>query len=189
MSAPRGGSGGSTLGPLAIGTIVLAVIVLALTGLTRACSFSPTSPAVDRGTVQRIDVAQVSRDAARAVPFAVRAPAMPADWIPQSSDVRPVGAGRAFRVGWLTPENGFLRLVQSNADEAALVVSEEGTPQALGPVAAGGRTWTTYRGARGEALWVTDVDGVRWLLTGDGSPARFVQMATTTAGAPVVPRG
>ncbi|MCD2194266.1 DUF4245 domain-containing protein [Actinomycetospora endophytica] len=189
MSAPRGGSGGSTLGPLAIGTIVLAVIVLALTGLTRACSFSPTSPSVDRGSVQHIDVAQAARDAARSVPFAVRAPALPADWIPQSSDVRPVGAGRAFRLGWVTPESGFVRLVQSNADEAALVASEEGAPQALGPVSAGGRTWTTYRGVRGEALWVTDVDGVRWLLTGDGSPARFVQVATTTAGAPVVPHG
>lgn len=186
MSAPRGGS---TLGPLAIGTIVLAVIVLALTGLTRACSFSPTTPGVDRGSVQHIDVAQSARDAARSVPFAVRAPAMPADWIPQSADVRPVGAGHAFRLGWLTPENGFLRLVQSDADDAGLVVSEGGGPQALGPVSAGGRTWTTYRGARGEALWVTDVDGVRWLLTGDGTPARFVQLATTALGSPVVPRG
>jgi hypothetical protein len=174
---------------LAIGTIVLAVIVLALTGLTRACSFSPTTPAVDRGSVQRVDVAQVSRDAARSLPFAVRAPAMPADWIPQSSDVRPVGATRAFRLGWVTPENGFLRLVQSDAPEAALVASEEGAPQALGPVSAGGRTWTTYRGARGEALWVTEMDGVRWLVTGDGTPARFVQLATTALGSPVVPRG
>jgi hypothetical protein len=185
VSAPRGGS---TLGPLAIGMIVLAVIVLALTGLTRACSFSPTTPDLDRGTVQRVDVAEVSQDAARSVPFAVRAPAMPADWIPQSSDVRPIGTARAFRLGWVTPENGFLRLVQSDAPEEALVPSEQGGPQALGPVSAGGRTWTTYRGARGEALWVTDVDGVRWLVTGDGTPARFVQLTTTALGSPVVPR-
>ncbi|HEY2222295.1 DUF4245 domain-containing protein [Actinomycetospora sp.] len=186
MSAPRGGS---TLGPLAIGTIVLAVIVLALTGLTRACSFSPTTPAVDRGSVHRIDVAEISRDAAGSLPFAVRAPAMPADWIPQSSDVRPVGTARAFRIGWLTPENGFVRLVQSDAPEAALVASEQGAPQASGPVSAGGRPWTTYRGLRGEAVWVTDVDGERWLMTGDGTPARFVQLATTALGSPVVPRG
>jgi hypothetical protein len=186
VSAPRGGS---NIGPLAIGTIVLAVIVLALTGLTRACSFSPTAPGVDRGSIQRVDVAQVSRDAARAVPFAIRAPAMPADWIPQSSDIRPLGTTRAFRLGWVTPENGFARLVQSDAPEDALVQSEDGAPPALGPVSAGGRTWTTYRGLRGEAVWVTDVDGVRWLITGDATAARFTQLATTALGAPVVPRG
>jgi hypothetical protein len=177
------------VGPLAIGTIVLAVIVLALTGLTRACSFSPTAPTVDRGSVQRIDVPQAAREAAGAVPFAVRAPAMPADWIAQSSDVRPVGDSRAFRLGWVTPDNAFLRLVQSDAPEDALVTSEQGTLPALGPVAAGGRTWTTYRGVRGEGLWVTDVDGVRWVVTGDATPARFTQLATTTSGSPVVPRG
>ncbi len=188
MSAPRGGSGRG-VGPLAIGTIVLAVIVLALTGLTRACSFSPTAPTVDRGAVQRIDVAQSAREASVAVPFALRAPAMPADWIAQSSDVRPVGGTRAFRLGWVTPDNAFVRLVQSDAPEDALVTSEQGAPPALGPVEVGGRTWTTYRGVRGEALWVTDVDGVRWVVTGDASPARFTQLATTALGSPVVPRG
>ena len=177
------------MGPLAIATIVLAVVVLALTGLTRACSFSPTAPTVDRGAVQRIDVAQVTRDATAAVPFALRAPAMPADWIPQSSDVRPVGGTRAFRLGWVTPENAFVRLVQSDAPEDALVASEQGTPPALGPVAVGGRTWTTYRGVRGEPLWVTDVDGVRWVVTGDATPARFSQLVTTALASPVVPRG
>ncbi|HEY2195754.1 MAG TPA: DUF4245 domain-containing protein [Actinomycetospora sp.] len=189
MSAPRGGAGRSGIGPLVIGTIVLAVIVLALTGLTRACSFSPTSPSVDRGAVQRIDVAQVSRDAARTVPFAVRAPAMPADWIAQSSDVRPVGGGRAFRLGWVTPENAYLRLVQSNAPEDALVASEQSGAPALGPVSAGGLTWTSYPGVRGEAVWVTEVGGVRWLVTGDATPARFTQLVTTALGSPVVPRG
>jgi hypothetical protein len=188
VSAPRGGSGRG-VGPLAIGTIVLAVIVLALTGLTRACSFSPTAPTVDRGAVQRIDVTQVTRDATAAVPFALRAPAMPPDWIAQSSDVRPVGGTREFRLGWVTPDNAFLRLVQSDAPEDALVTAEQGAPPALGPVAAGGRTWTTYRGVRGEGLWVTDVDGVRWVVTGDATPARFAQLATTALGSPVVARG
>jgi hypothetical protein len=114
---------------------------------------------------------------------------MPADWIPQSSDVRPVGGSRAFRLGWVTPDDAFVRLVQSDAPEDALVASEQAGPPALGPVSVGGRTWTTYRGVRGEALWVTDVDGVRWLVTGDATPARFTQLATTALASPVVPRG
>ena len=140
MSAPRGGS---NIGPLAIGTIVLAVIVLALTGLTRACSFSPTAPAVDRGSVQRIDVAQVSRDAARA--RALRAP-RPRDARRLDRAVLRRAPGRdgtrAFRLGWVTPENGFARLVQSDAPEDALV-------HLRGGCAAGARAGVARAGARG----------------------------------------
>lgn len=192
MSSPRSGGG---LGPLAIGTVVLAVFVLALTGLTRACSFSPTGPDVDRGSIQRVDVVAATRDAAGTLRFPLRAPALPGGWIPQSSDVRTLPGGRAFRLGWVTPDDSFVRLVQSSAPEAAMVADEQGDPAALGPVSAAGRTWTTYRGLRDEALWVTDAgagpDGtpVRWLITGSASPTRFTELATTTAATPVFPRG
>ena len=186
MTAPRSDRTGG-IGPFAVGTIVLAVIVLALTGLTRACSVSAPG-AVDRGSVQRIDVASAATDAARALPFAVRGPEMPADWIPQSTDTRAVAGGRAFRLGWVTPDDGFARLVQSDGSAEGLVASEEGDPAAGPPVSAGGLTWATYRGIRGEALWVTDVGGVRWLVTGNAAPARFVQLAATALQSPVVPR-
>ena len=186
MTAPRRDRTGG-IGPFAVGTLVLAVVVLALTGLTRACSVSAPG-AIDRGSVQRVDVASVGSDAARVLPFAVRAPEMPADWIPQSSDTRAVPGGRAFRLGWVTPDDGFARLVQSDGSAEGLVASEEGAPAAGPPVSAGGLTWATYRGVRGELLWVTDVGGVRWLVTGNATPARFVQLASTALQSPVVPR-
>ncbi|WP_018335292.1 DUF4245 domain-containing protein [Actinomycetospora chiangmaiensis] len=182
MSSPQPDRTGG-IRPFAVGTIVLAVIVLALTGLTRACSVSAPGT-VDRGSVQRIDVAGVTASAASTLPFRVVGPQLPADWIPQSSDIRDVAGGRAFRLGWLTPENGFLRLVQSNGTEAGLVASEQGDPRAGAPVSAGGLTWATYRGQRDEAMWVTDVGGVRWLVTGSAPANRFVQLITAARQSP-----
>lgn len=182
MSSPQPDRTGG-IRPFAVGTIVLAVIVLALTGLTRACSVSAPGT-VDRGSVQRIDVAEATGSAAETLPFPVRGPQLPADWIPQSSDIRDVPGGRAFRLGWLTPQNAFARLVQSNGTEAGLVASEQGEPQAGAPVSADGLTWATYRGVRNEAIWVTDVGGVRWLVTGSAAPAEFVQLITAARRAP-----
>ncbi|MCD2187285.1 DUF4245 domain-containing protein [Actinomycetospora soli] len=194
MSSPKADRTGG-IGPFAVGTIVLAVIVLALTGLTRACSVSSPST-VDRGSVQRIDVADATRSAAATLPFPVRGPQLPADWIPQSTDIRdvpgdaaqsstPGEGGRAFRLGWLTPDDSFVRLVQSDGTVEGLVTSEQGTPQAGAPVSADGLTWATYRGLRNEAIWVADVGGgVRWLVTGDATPARFVQLITAARRSP-----
>ncbi|MEJ2867463.1 DUF4245 domain-containing protein [Actinomycetospora sp. OC33-EN08] len=182
MSSPRSDRIGG-IGPFAVGTIVLALVVLALTGLTRACSVSPPG-AVDRASVPRVDVAEATRAASGSLPFRVRGPAMPADWIAQSTDTRDVPGGRAFRLGWLTPDDAFVRLVQSNGSAEGLVASEGGEPQAGPPVSAGDLTWATYRGQRGEPIWVTDVGGVRWLVTGNATPARFVQLITAARQAP-----
>lgn len=167
--------------------VVLGVGVLLLAGLVRACSFAPGQPEVDRESVPRIDPAAELRRDAPSLTFPLRVPALPPDWIPQSSDVVVVGgSARAARVGWVTPDDEFARLVQSDADEAALVVSEAGDPAATGTVAAGGRTWVTHAGRRGEALWVTDVDGVRLLVTGSAAPERLTQLAEATLAAPFV---
>ena len=166
--------------------VVIGVGVLLLAGLLRACSFAPGAPQVDRESVPRIDPAAELRRDAPTLAFPVRVPSLPPDWIPQSSDVFVVGAARAARVGWVTPDDEFARLVQTNADEAAAVVSEAGDPTATGTVAAGGRTWVTHTGRRAEPIWVTDVDGVRLLVTGSTSPERLTQLAEAALTAPFV---
>ncbi len=161
-----------------------------IAGLLRACTFAPGAPEVDRDSVRRIDAAAELRTASYGVAFPVRVPSLPADWIPQSSDLVVLGATgdpaapRAVRVGYVTPENEFARLLQSSGDETALVVSEGGNPSATGAVTAGGRTWVTHDGRRGEALWVTDVDGVRLAVTGSAGPARLTQLAEAALVAP-----
>ena len=194
MSTPRQGES-TGLAPLVKGVVVLSLVILALTGITRACSFSPTTPDVDRSRVTRVDVP--TRMAAAGVDFALRTPALPTDWIGQSFDVHPVGPGgtadpattgaatpRAVRVGWVTPDDHFLRLVQSPAPEADLVASEQGDPAARGAVGAGGTTWVEHTGVRGEAMWVADAGGVRLLVTGDAPAGEFTTLATAALAAP-----
>ncbi|TDQ58404.1 uncharacterized protein DUF4245 [Actinomycetospora succinea] len=169
--------------------LVVGVAVLVVAGLLRACSFAPGAPQVDRESVPRIDPAAELLGDAPTMRIPLRVPALPADWIPQSSDVVLVAGTRAARVGWVTPDDEFARLVQSDADEAALVVSEAGDPTATGTVQAGGRTWVTHTGRRGEPIWVADVDGVRLLVTGSATPERLTQLAEAALVAPfVVPR-
>lgn len=172
--------------------VVIGVGVLLLAGLLRACSFAPGAPEVDRESVPRIDPAAELRRDAPTLAFPLRVPSLPPDWIPQSSDVVVVGTGpaapRAARVGWVTPDDEFARLVQTDADEAAAVVSEAGDPTATGTVTAGGRTWVTHSGRRDEPIWVTDVDGVRLLVTGSASPERLTQLAEAALAAPFVAR-
>ena len=123
------------------------------------------------------------------MPFPVRVPVMPADWIAQSSDVPtlPGSADHAVRVGWVTPAGRFARLVQTSGSEAAAVLGEMGDPAAGGTVAAGGRTWVVHRGLRDEQAWVTDVDGVRLLVTGSATPPELTALASTTLAAPTAP--
>ena len=176
----------SGIGSLVRTIVVLALAVLAFAGVTRACSFSPTSPEVDRSSLPRVDAAAALRDARASTPFPLRTPLLPPDWIAQSSDVARVAGTRVARVGWVTPDDAFLRLVQSDAPEQALVASEQGDPAARGAAVAGGRTWVVHTGVRDEAVWVTDVDGVRLLVTGDASPERFTELATAVLAAPPV---
>jgi hypothetical protein len=171
------------------GTLVLGVLVLVVAGLVRTCSFAPGAPEVDRDALPRVDVAARLTAAASTVPFTLRVPALPPDWIAQSQDVVGLPDGRrAVRVGWVTPADTFARLVQTDADEAAVVVSEQGDPAPRGAVDVGGRRWTAHTGGRGEPLWVTEVDGTRLLVTGGASTADLTTLASASGTGRPLPR-
>lgn len=187
MSSPRRST---ELSAFVKGLLVLGAAVLLFAGVTRACSFSPGPPTVDRSTVRTIDAGRSLTDAARRVPFPVRVPTVPAGWLAQSSDVPtlPGSADRAVRVGWLTPDNRFARLVQTSGSGEAAVRGEQGDPGVRGTVQAGGRSWVVHVGIRGEPVWVTDVDGVRLLVTGNATPDALTVLATAALTGPVVAR-
>lgn len=200
MSAqpPRSRGPGTEISALLRGTLVLGLLVLVVAGLVRTCSFAPGSPEVDRSALPQVDVAARLPAAAASVPFPVRVPVLPPDWLAQSQDVTVVGersdpgAPRAVRVGWITPRDAFARLVQTGADEAGAVVSERGDPTPRGAVDAGGRTWTVHTGVRGEQLWVTDLGpvgggDVRLLVTGSANPAELTTLASASVAAPALP--
>ena len=170
--------------------VVLVAVVLVFGGLTRSCSFAPGGPTVDLGAGPTVDAPAQLRVIAGAMPFAVRVPALPPGWRANSVNTEQVGTAgdRAVRTGYLTPEGRFLRLVQSNADEAALLATEaEGTPVASGPVMVNGTTWVTYTDDTREAIRVAELDGVRLLITGSGGEDAFRTLAAATTAGEVLP--
>jgi hypothetical protein len=171
--------------------VVLAVIVLVVGGLTRGCSFAPGGPSVDPNAAPRVDAPVQLRALAGSTSFPLRVPAVPADWRANSVDTVRVGpaASRAVRVGYLTPAGRYLRVVQSDADEAALLALEaRGTPIASGATDVAGRTWVTYADDTREPIRIADLDGVRVLITGSGDDDEFRTLAAAVTGGVALPR-
>jgi hypothetical protein len=172
-----------------ISILVLLPVVGIFAFLGRGCSFSPGGPTVDPSAVPSVQVAPVLATVARQVPIPLRNPATPTGWRATSVDPRPAPGGAvAVRVSWLTSAGRYLRLVQSNAEEGALVADETaGQPGAAAPVRVGATDWVAYRGANGEQAWAHRDGPVEWLVTGDGVAAEFQALAQAVAAAPPLP--
>lgn len=170
--------------------VVLVAIVLVFAGVTRSCSFAPGGPSVDPAAGPSVDAPAQLRVLAGAMPFALRVPALPQGWRATTVDTARIGDGaaRGVRIGYLTPQGRYLRLVQSDADEPALLASEaEGAPVASGPVVVDGVTWVSYTDDTREALRVATVDGVRLLITGSGDDDAFRTLAAAATSGAVLP--
>jgi hypothetical protein len=173
---------------MVISMLILLPIVGLVALLGHGCSFSPGGPTVDLNQLQTIDPRPPLISAARALPFPVREPAMPAGWRTTvvNLDPAPGGAG-AVRISWITPGGRYLRVVQSPAEEGALVAAETGgDPTGARPLPAAGAQWVDYTGGNGEQAWARRAGPVEWLLTGDGTAAEFTAAARAlTAAAPL----
>lgn len=174
--------------------VVLVVVVLLVAGVAKACSFSPAGPSVDSGAVPSVNAPDALRSAAGLAGFPIRVPAVPVEWRANSASQDTLDGSRVVRVGWITESGHYLRLVQSTADEGALVASEtavsgggRGAPSGRGPVQVAGLQWVVYQGGNGEAAWVAQLDGVRLLITGNGSDDEFRALAGATASGQVLP--
>jgi hypothetical protein len=170
---------------------LLVVVVLVLGGLTRGCAFAPAGPTVDPSAGPTIDAPAQLRALAASTPFPLRVPVVPADWRSNAVGLVQVGpaAHRAVRTGYLTPAGRYLRVVQSDADEADLLGEEaRGTPVASGTVDVAGTSWVSYGDGTSEPVRIAAVDGVRLLITGSGDDAEFRTLAAGTTGGTVLPR-
>lgn len=174
--------------------VVLLVIVGVLMTVTRGCSLDPGGPDVSPDTAPSVDVSAKLGEAANAVAFPLRQPALPAEWKANSSSTAAVGAGAAadvvVRVGWVTPGGRYLQLSQSGADAVDVLATETGESGApTGSVDVDGVTWDTYSSRRDEVAWVTTFDGVVTLVTGSGSAEEFRVLAAAVGEASPLPRG
>lgn len=190
-----------------IALVVLVPIILLFAGLARACSFSPGGPSIDTGGLPTVDAPAELASAAPRMPFDVRVPAVPDGWRANSVGTAPIAGVAAVRVGWLTSQDRFLRVVQSAATEGDLVLAQLGTSAvAGGPVEVAGRRWVVYTpgsvaGAGGasavrEPAWVTAFAAAdashpptRVLITGGGTADDFRAMAAAVSSGQVLPSG
>jgi hypothetical protein len=181
-----------------IAAILVLLPVILLAGALSRCSFAPGGPEIDPAAGPAVDAAALLRAAAPQVPFALRVAAVPPGWRSNAVDQSAVDGGRVVRVGYVTGAGRYLRLVQSNAPEEVVVRDAVGTvPAARGTVEAGGRPWVIYGGPppaaapdparRDEAVWVTDLDGVRLLLTGSAGEDEFRTLAAAVLAGEVLP--
>lgn len=159
----------------------LVLVILAMAGLARACTFSPGGPT--EAAPPTIDVTAALTQDARDVEFVLRLPTLPEGWVSNSDQVRDVGGaggGESVRTGFITSGGSYLRLVQSSATEDRLVADEVGTARtATGAVDVAGRSWVVYGpedGAR-ESVWVADEGDLRLLITGSGTEDEFRGLA------------
>jgi hypothetical protein len=186
-----------TVRDMAVALGILAVIILVIAGTTGSCSFSPGGPTVDDSKLPIVDAPGELGTIARTTPFPVRVPAAPAGWRSNSVDQDRVpaldgspDANRSVRVGYLTPQDNYLRLVQTDAPEEALLATEAGKQPALGSGAKdiAGLHWVVYSRDGGEPIWIATLPGdtpTRALITGSGTDDDFTALATgLAAGAP-----
>jgi hypothetical protein len=174
---------------LVISMLILLPIVGLVALLGRGCSFSPGGPTADPSSLPSVDPRPALVAAAPGIGFPLRLPSVPAGWHATVVDLGPGPAdASAARVSWITDGGRYLRLVQSGAEEGALVEAEtDGPPTGARPVRAAGAQWVDYTGHNGEQAWARRDGAVEWLITGDGSPAEFTALAAAVVASPPLP--
>ncbi|GAA3432090.1 DUF4245 domain-containing protein [Kutzneria kofuensis] len=193
---PRSGRGSQTARDMVLSLAALLLILLAVLGFSRGCSFSPGGPTIDTSAVPTVDVDSALKGIAAGTDVPVREPKVPADWHANSTDTISIGTGDqarpVVRVGWLTPGGGYLRLSQTQGAARDLIASEtddpKSEPAATGTVDVAGVNWTIYPARRSETSWLANVGGVRLLISGSGKDAEFRTLAQAVQTAAPLPK-
>jgi hypothetical protein len=113
-----------------------------------------------------IDPSQAISQAESADLFPVAVPqGLSDDWRSVSAAFNRSGETGTLRVGYLTPDDGQVQLLQTNEDPAVALPREFGDEKVepTGQVTVDGDTWRTYR-ARGDELALVFTDAERTLL-------------------------
>ena len=127
---------------------VLLVVVFTLFGLYR-CLGGDGTATVDAGPAY-----EEARDAKE---FPVLEPTgLSDDWKSVSADYQPHSGGATLRVGWRSPDEGALQLIESDILPATLIARELGPDAAPtgASVEEGGRQWQVYNARNSETAYV-----------------------------------
>ncbi|MCE4264724.1 DUF4245 domain-containing protein [Rhodococcus sp. ACPA4] len=168
--------------------LVLFCIIIA--GIASQCTFSPGGPT--QGPIPSVDIDAALNYDAKELGFPIRKPVVPEGWTPNSGSRKVItgdGGGDSSTVGFITTNGSYIQLTQSNAEEFPLVSYVAGGQRfATGVEDIDGHTWNVFGGEGVESIWVTDVDGVRLLITGAAPAEDFTTLARNAGQAePIVP--
>jgi hypothetical protein len=123
--------------------------------------------------VRPVDFTEEVRTAVVEADYEVLAPSdVPTDWVPQSArTAAPDAAGQGsvlLQVGFLTPQERYATVVQSDAEPAAVVEAQRLGEQPEGTVDVEGRPWQQHRRVDRDEHALVRTDGQRTVVvTGD----------------------
>ena len=193
---PQRSRSSQTARDMVLSLAALGLILVAVLGFSRGCSFSPGGPTIDTSTLPSVDVHSALTGIAAGTDVPVREPKLPATWHANSTDTISIGSGDqarpVVRVGWLTPSGGYLRLSQTQGTARDLIASEtddsKSEPAATGTIDVEGVSWTIYPARRSETSWLANIGGVRLLVSGHGKDADFRTLAQAVQTATPLPK-
>lgn len=104
----------------------------------------------------RTDTAPVLAQARSAGAFPVSEPSgLGADWVPISATFQQADGGRVLRIGYVTPDDAGVQLIQSDVPVERLLPAElTAQGQARGSVDVSGQAWQRYAARPGETALV-----------------------------------
>jgi hypothetical protein len=142
---------------------LLLVVVFALFGMYRC---------LGGDEVAEVDAGPVYEEARRDGAFTLLTPSgLPDGWKSVSADYQPQSGGATLRVGWRSPDDGTLQLIESDIVPATLITRELGpdAQQTDAVVDEGGRQWQVYNARGGETAYVFQEADRTVIVTGKAS--------------------
>jgi hypothetical protein len=153
---------------------VLLVVVFAVLGIYR-CTGGDQTPIVDTGSVYE------QAHSSNAFPV-LETKGLSDKWRPVSALFQPDAAGSVLRIGYETPADGTLQLVEGNVDPDTMLGRELGNDgRSTGQVDVNGRSWQRYTARRGERALVLKEPERTVIVVGAASDAELQTFAASLA--------
>ncbi|CCI82951.1 DUF4245 domain-containing protein [Corynebacterium otitidis] len=171
----------------------LIVVVAVMVGFvlpTGLCSFEPGRP--EGGPVQEVDEASFLELEARSMPFAVRLPERPEGWTANSARRLQVDGEPGAAVGYITADDGYLRLVQTGAPAEGAAGLDGAFREPAGEESLpGGATAEVFADPNGDArdVWVVDAGDARLMVSGAATDEERAELFSAALDADPLPGG
>lgn len=174
---------------MTINVIVIVLLMIGTVGFTGMCSFSPGRP--ENGPVKEVDGATFMGMEARAAQFPVRFPHMPEGWVNNSARRTTIGEAPVPVVGWVTPQEGYVQLTQTDVDVDTAVERIDSAPREESgtQLIDDSHHATVYSSPEEDIrdLWVVDLGDVRLLVKGEAVDDEFRELLAATIGTEPLP--